>query len=335
MLEEIGDRANLASQQWEAACDAFQRSIDLLPGSNVEALLAFGERLLKHAATSVSPAQSRNPTSLNDVTYALSLLDDAEEAAQQHSNPDPEWENTIASCRARGLELLNETGGLAYARRLQNSNTPALGYYCEARLALRNPDSPNDIGRAIAVLKDAEAKGIDLGPRGISFRLFLARKNESEQFDFDLLVRLHQRLEAVLGGSYRTIDRFRHAVLCYQREQFQEGAERFRRLREQARAAGAIPLRVREVWRNSGEPTKPRLASVRVTRINTLWDGDGYVDAIRQSVPLRPRHFDPPAKLNEVRECVIRFQFSGPIAVPPRFEQAEPTKRGRVQPRAH
>lgn len=134
---------------------------------------------------------------------------------------------------------------------------------------------------------------MDLGARGISFRLHLARKLVSERYDFELLLRLHQRLEVLLGKSYRPIDRFRHAVLCYQRGLFDEGADRFRRLLELSRATGTIPLRIRDVLLDPSEPQRPRLAAVRITRINTDWDADGYVDAIRQAVPLRPRHFEP------------------------------------------
>lgn len=89
MLEEAGGRVKLANDNWDAARDAFQKSIDLLPGSNVDALLAFGERLLRHAAASKLDQRLHETSFAADVTYALNLIDEAAEALEQHMSPDP------------------------------------------------------------------------------------------------------------------------------------------------------------------------------------------------------------------------------------------------------
>ena len=324
LLQDAGAQTAALTEQWNAACLAFQKSIDLLPGANIEALFAFTHRLIDHArGAEGAPKVSRAELS-KDAAYALSLLDEAEEAVNQHPTPNPDWESDIASYRSQALGLLDETGGLDFARELQRTGDASLGYYCEARLVLRDPDNQSDITKAIKVLKTAEKDGVELDARGIALRLYLARKHDFEQFDFSMLLQMHQKLEALRGKAYAPVDMFRHAVLCYQVGQFQEGVERFRRLREYSRSTGVAAPRVRDVWRDPTDLSKARLAVLRVTRINSPWDGDAYVDAIRQSVPIRPQHFVPPAKLNEVKECVIRFEFSGPKGVPPRFEQGNP-----------
>ena len=151
-------------------------------------------------------------------------------------------------------------------------------------------------------------------------RMALLRRDPVERYNFPLLRSLFKSLESKPGFTPRPVDLFRHAVLCYQTGEYAEGAERFRRLREQMRRSGIVPPRARELWRVNDDPTEIRVTRLRVTRITSEWRADGYIEDLRQYVPLRPRHFTPLPKENEVISCVIRFELNGPLAVPPRFE---------------
>ena len=70
---------------------------------------------------------------LADVSYALSLLDTAEEVQQDYVTDNPELERTLATYKARALNLLRDGAGIEYLRELQNTKKSDLGYYCEAR----------------------------------------------------------------------------------------------------------------------------------------------------------------------------------------------------------
>jgi hypothetical protein len=75
----------------------------------------------------------------------------------------------------------------------------------------------------------------------------------------------------------------------------------------------------RDFWRDTQDPTQPRRTQIRVSRWITEWRAEGYIDDLQQTVPLRPRHFNPPSRIKEIVPCIIRFEFNGPLAVPPRF----------------
>lgn len=103
LLQDAGAQTAALTEQWNAACLAFQKSIDLLPGANIEALFAFTHRLIDHArGAEGAPKVSRSELS-KDAAYALSLLDEAEEAVNQHPTPNPDWESDIASYRSQAL----------------------------------------------------------------------------------------------------------------------------------------------------------------------------------------------------------------------------------------
>ncbi len=236
----------------------------------------------------------------------------------------------MLSLQAEALSMLSSDAGRDFIQTLKTSGDSALGYYCEARVALLDADGPQGTKRAVRVLEEAEERGVALGPRGTALLISLLMKDHVQRYNFARLKRLYREIERSNGTVTPTLHAFRHAVLCYQVGEYAEGADRFRKLRDQSRRSGIAPLRVRDVWRDPLEPDEPRRTQARVTRITTEWRAEAYVDELRQPVPLRPRHFSPPPREREVIECVIRFEFNGPLAVPLRFEQREaprPTRR--------
>ena len=316
-----------ASAVWKAACGAFEQSISSSPGLNVEALLAFSWRLLEHAGQPSEIAKAGTEWKTSEVAHALSLLDEAEELLRDSASSTPEWEEQVANNKARALGWLSSEASIKYIKNLESQPDPELGFYCEARLVLWNEGRGGEVDGALDVLDRAEAAGVPLRPRSLALRLMLLRIHPTKRFDFRLQKKLYDQLDEQPAYAMRPIDRFRHAVLCYQVGSYQLGAEKFRKLREELRRAEGAPPRMRDVWRGLDHPESPRKTNVRVSRITTEWRADGYVDDLAQTVPLRPRHFTPPPKENDVVSCVIRFEMNGPLAVPPRFEEETRTMR--------
>jgi hypothetical protein len=321
------EECDAASAVWKAACTAFEQSIGSSPGLNVEALLAFALRLLEHAGQPSDGAGVETEAKTFEVAHALSLLDEAEEVLRDSATSTPEWEEQVAHYKTRALGWLSAEAGLRYIRDLQSQQDPELGFYCEARLILWNEGRGDDVDGALAVLERMEAVGVPLRPRSLALQLMLLRIHPAKRFEFTLQKQLYDQLEAQSSYTLRPIDRFRHAVLCYQVGAYQLGADKFRKLREDLRRAEGAPPRMRDVWRAHDQPDVPRKTNVRVSRITTEWRAEGYVDDLAQTVPLRPRHFTPPPKENAVIPCVIRFEMNGPLAVPPRFEEDTRTMR--------
>lgn len=318
LFDEIGVPADAGESAWNRACQAFEQAIILSSRANVEALLAFSHRLLIHARQSGESA--RTPSKAGDVLKALELLDEAEDLVQDHASPDPKWQDHIVQARADALGWLDRELGANYIEELKESSDPELGFVCEARLVLkRDPEDPAAVEKALAVLGKAEDEGIPLRARSLRLRISLLLRRPATRHDFDVQREIYRRLESDPDYSPRPIDLFRHAVVCYQTGHVQEGAERFRKLRELFRRQGPFPVRARDFWRDDGLPEEPRLTQMRVTRLITEWRAEAYVSELGQTVPFRPRHFAPPPRQGEIVTCAIRFEPNGPLAIPPRF----------------
>jgi len=318
-LEEAGKKDE-AGKAWKDACAAFEQSINLLPGANLDALLAFSQRLLRHAEATYPPGGLPSASSLEEISSALALLDEAEEALQEYPAPEPEFEDDIVQYRARAFDLLKSGAGTGYLRQLQESGGSDIGYYCEARLIVKDALDESGLERALEVFRRAQENQVELETRSVRLLLALLRKQSIERFNFPRQRDLYRSLELRREYKPRPIDLFRHAVLCYQTGDYSEGAERFRKLREFLRRVEIAPPRGRDIWRVREDPASPRVTQLKVTRVTNEWRAEGYIEDLRQYVPFRPRHFDPPPRQNQIVACVIRFEMNGPLAVPPRFE---------------
>jgi len=327
LLEDLGTLREESIKAWNEACHAFEQSIRLSPGVNLDALLAFSARLLSHADDNRAAGSQLSEERLADVSYALSLLDTAEEVQQDYVTDNPELERTLATYKARALNLLRDGAGIEYLRELQNTKKSDLGYYCEARLALSHANTAKGLEDALGILKEAERRGVKPEPRSLALRLTLLRRHPGTQFDFALLLSLYKALES--HGSFQAtpVDLFRHAVLCYQTGNYSEGADRFRKLRELLRNTGNTPPRVTDFWRAKDDPNAPQLTQLKVIRIVNERRGQGYVEDLSQDVPFRPLHFGPAVRENSVISCAIRFEPWGPFAIPTRdVEKARPRR---------
>ena len=323
-LRETFDDRSGEEAAWGAACSAFEKSLALTGGTNPDALYAFSLRLIRHAQDRSSEGLAEGI--LEDVSQALSLLDTAEELSAELQSADPNLESQLRVLRADALELLGRSQVVAFIEELKSSDRPELGFYCEARLALREPDE--DIGRerAFRVLARAEAAGVALGARARLLEIRLYRQDPAKRFRFEELLKLYESVETDPSYISRSLDEFRHAVLCYQAGSFEEGARRFRRLRSRADTGF---VRTKDRWADPRDPTRARITTARITRLTTEWRASAFVEELRQHVPLRPRHFSPVPRINDVVECIIRFEFNGPLAVPTRFDDG-PSRSARA-----
>jgi tetratricopeptide (TPR) repeat protein len=313
LLEESGATAGEVAEAWKNACAGFEQAIRLSGGSNIEALLAFSKRLLEHSTS------GKTVEEINDLAQCLSFLDDADEVLQTASNPEPDWRLQIEAMRTEAFGKLKSERATEHITALKESANAELGYYCEARLAVRMLDPDRAREEALKIFEQASTNGVILGARSLRLKLSLLSRDPKSRFDFGTLKEIYELLEKQPNGVLREIDMYRHAVLCYQTGDFQQGKERFRKLREYSRASGNAPPPARDYLRDALEPENPHLVHAKVSRILSEWRGDAYVEFLQQTVSIRPRQFSPPPQERTVVECAIRFDFHGPIAVPRRL----------------
>ncbi|MBN1461339.1 MAG: tetratricopeptide repeat protein [Armatimonadetes bacterium] len=329
-IERNGYDPGEASAVWQEACGAFEQAIQLMPGANVEALIAFGHRLLVHVRDHLDTGRQLTEGDVEDLARALSLLDEAEQALDDYSRDSIDLAGALRGDRVDALRLLDSQQARGYVEQLKVSDNPDLGYYCEARLIRDAAEPEGGMDAAIGCLQAALDQDRRLGSRSLGFLLLLMRQHSRLQFEFEKALHLHQRLEQIADYSTRPLDAFRHAVLCYQTGRYDEGRARFQQLRAQARRAESPPPRARDMMRDRQNPTNALVTHIRLTQYVTEWRAEGHVEEIGQTVPVRPRHFSPPLRQGDVQECVIRFEFNGPLAVPRRFVESTPKPAQRV-----
>lgn len=314
--------SSLSTEAWESACKSFEKAIILLPSDNVIAYLAFAYRLLWHANVMSEETPLHTSSATKDVAQSLALLDRAEESISSVAIPDPDWSTNLAMLRTRALSFLGDVRTNAYIEELKSSSTPGLGFYCQARLLLGEHRSQSDISAAIDLIRGALGLGIKLGAESPRLLAYMMRLSEDIQYNYAEQLSIYRYLEKAVGGKLTDfLDMFRMAVLCYQTGNFAEGADRFRRLREQVRQVQSTfaPPKLEDYWRD--EKGNLRETRVRVDKAPTDWRGEGYIEAFNQTIPLRPRHFTPIARQNEYRNCAVRFEVWGPLAIPLKIER--------------
>ena len=315
-LEDQGE-LQASNEAWNEAFEAFHSSIRLAP--NVEALLAFANRLVARAKAMQESQEKADRRQTDFVVDALSCVDEAEELLKTHPNPDPTWEIDLHKEKVAALDCLNSHTSQNYLEQLKAEGHAAIATYCEARSALGHGADPERIAAALGILDSAEYEGVTPSSRMLLLHLSLMQQHSSERLNFPRQLDLYRKLEAQVDFVPRPIDQFRHAVLCYQNELYEEGKNRFRKLRELARRDGGPQFFGRDVWRDRNNPSKPRITQIRIRRFITEWRAEGYVEELGQNIPLRPRHFAPIPKERDPVACAIRFEPNGPLAVPPRF----------------
>jgi hypothetical protein len=307
-----------AEDLWVKAFDTFDKALTAGHGENLDSIFAFAQRSVQRAKALTSKGDASH--GLEHAITALALLDQAEDILAATFGASADDDTFIAEQRAYALQVLSTQSATAYINDIRSRNAP-LAAYCQARLALS--DEHHGPRQAVAILEEARDSGVPLTAPALALLIKLLKQDSTTRFAFDRLLGLYRLFEQSATTRWFARDQFNIATLCYQVGQFEEGAERFRRLRQYARDSDVLPPRFTEYWRDVEPPYPARKTTARIVNLYSEWRGQAYVPDLRQELPIRPRHFQPPPSENDWVSCVVRFEFSGPKAVPERFAKTD------------
>lgn len=248
------------------------------------------------------------------VTEALDLL---------QGDPAPDFATNWFALRERAMRLIDEAAPAKFRVELRSRNEEA-GYLLEAWAIIKGilqSASKEMIEGALSYLDSAiENHNVNCTWRTYHLAYNLKRLHPEFQNDFYKNYQLLRTLEKSKGFTMKPRDLFEMGVLCFQLDMYKEGFKVFRTIR----ASGAhrnLELESQPFWSENASPYKPRLARLRVKRVETPYKGWAYIEEFNEDIPFRPAHFNPDGTLRsgEIMKCYIRFMPSGPIAVPERF----------------
>lgn len=307
---ECESNQEAAHKIWEEAINAFELSISLSEGTNSEALLAYAKAMIDHAKTMTIPAER-----LSSVSQALAILDQTEELLNSLENPDPSWVSGEKELRSSALGLVDPARQSELISNLRSIN-PDLSVYLSTHLVIDS--NQDDFDKALNILREADADSVRLGVKSLTLWIRLMLKHPVERFNHHEQLRLSERLEGCVDYRHRVFDDFRHTVLCYQTGDFDNGAVRFRDIRQYLYNSD-VRFRLSDYLRDLNDPQSHRIVSLKVEHITSPVKATGYVTEIGQEVRFRPRDFPNPPHAGDIISCIIIFHMKGPIAFPPRF----------------
>lgn len=320
-LAATGAPKEAVEEQWVQAARCFELSIQSLP-DNIEALLAYGYRLLARAGVIpqreelvLESAADRDEA----LGQALSLLDEADEALASYLSPDPSWQENLQEWRHAALTRLSSDEGDSIIQAARERGDVALAEYLKARrslILLPGDDGEEQSLSHLLQVFDADSGVLD--HRGLRLLIRLLRKKQP--YSFEMLFAVHEALSRDKDYALSVVDKFRQAVLCYQTGRFELGAERFRRFRAEMREiqSSSPPQVSHDSLKSEQDPTMPAEVSLRVERVVNPLRAYGYVEELRQEVPVKPRQFPSNPGRGEVVKANVMFGLYGPYAVPPR-----------------
>lgn len=313
---------SLEAGYWEQTTKAFERAI-AISAENFEALLAYAYRLVSRAER-VAATDTRE--SADAASLALTYLQQAEDIGGNTRADDTFFETT----RGRVWRLVDPASAQVHVESLIQAGHEA-GYLLAAYSTLRgvslNNPKPSDeraLQGAITILKrHSDNNQTDAGWR-VPFLLYRATCASTRgRFAFGDRLALLEGLErSDFVWSLRLL--FDKAVLYFQAGRFADGDRQFRRIRRLISQGGIPSRRLSDFWRDSSDPTRAQPATVRIRRVDSEWRAYGAIQEMGgQEIMLRPRYFDIPPKTGDYRQCVVRFETSGPVAVPATFITSE------------
>jgi len=328
---EISKRQVLRNQssgpngEWEKAARCFEKALVLI-GDNYQALAAYSQRLIERASGEQDPARMSD-----DILRALSYLDQAEEVARQGSELSEDDRFFLDSQRNSAWQILDPARAQIDLDGWLRDHLE-IGYLIKARSIIRDldlsqlamdPKLPSNLQGVIAEAIGILESGL-LEMRGqptwrslhLLYRLYAA--DPKDRFAFDRRLKVLEQLERTDFKWYVRM-RFEHAVLCYQNGKFAEGQRRFREVRAILRQPDQPAVRLADFWRRKDDPTKPRATTLVVRRRDSDFRGYGFIEEMGQEVLFRPRHFEVPPRPGDFRQCHVRFETMGPMAVPTNF----------------
>lgn len=315
-LSELNSDNREVQEAWKNAYDAFENGLKYTNSQDVKALLTFSYRILSRVEGAIVSDKLDNDQA-NDLLYCINLLDLAQDQLNSFPYQTEKFQENINELKTKALYLLKRNDFDALIEKLKMSSVPEAGFYCQARAQCNDLNDKKSVGDAISLLLPLFEGGGLHTPKSLIFLLLLIRNDAARRYDFELIYNIYRKLGMIDGYVFRQIDIFRFAVACYQLSKFDEGKEKFRILRSQIRKSEYPSISVRDYWIGSNH--KPRIATIRIVKYLSEWRAEGYVEELRQNIPVRPRHFEVIPKLNDIIQCIIRFESNGPVAVPMRF----------------
>lgn len=310
---------------WEQAARCFEKALDLI-GDNFQALAAYGLRLIERASGESDPIRASE-----EALRAMSFLDQAEEVGRQGGDLSEDDRYFLDGQRNSAWQIIDPAHAQLDLDGWLRDHLE-IGYLIKARSAVQDinlsqlamePKLPQSSQWAISEAIDILEKGLPeikgqptWRSLHLLYRLYAA--DPKERLAFDHRLKVLDQLERT-DFKWHIRMRFEHAVLCYQNDKFAEGQRRFRDMRALLRQPDQPAIRLADFWRRRDVPTKPRPTTLVVRRRDSDFRGYGFIEEMGQEVLFRPRHFEVPPRPGDFRQCLVRFETMGPIAVPTSF----------------
>jgi len=304
-----------AESSWLDAANAFDRAMGY-GADNLVTLSAFADRLVEHGRDML-PEDVAQAT--QDLSQALTLLTRASETP----GILPEDEMHLMQTQMKAYEALDSEAAASFFGGLRDSSPELWGVtFAHRKLKSMTADAwrkgdAKEFSEVFEILNQLlQELGSKCGWRLLYLLYKVTTSSIQRRYDFSYRLQLLDRLAAT-EFRWDSKLRFAHCVLCYQSSDFPRGQSLFRSLRGLFNSGDLEPRRLVSFWRSEEEPSRPRIATVRVNRVDNDWRAYGEVAEMQgQSVLLRPRWFDEPPTRNQARQCFILFETYGPIAVP-------------------
>lgn len=305
--------------QWRTiASDAFRDALERLPQNEVARQ---GNAELNNwlAATILEsdPAKDLRREAYIFLSETLRLL--SGEPNQRYS---VRWHKT----RLEALEMINTDDGKKFVDELMKGRVDA-GFVIAAEMRLKRSPSKiaieeGNVRAALAILKQAvEAPDRTRFPASTRFALELMEQLPEEESNYDARFRLLHTLEDQV--SLTADEEFLLAYLAFQIGLHAEGRKRFARLRDTRRNYEVTRTTDRFWLRDRTSPTlAPRAFVAKIRSIQS--DLYGYVDIVelgQDPIPFRPSYWKLGGRTlrGTPLDCCVRFEPSGPKAVPTQF----------------
>lgn len=255
------------------------------------------------------------PTKVEKLQQAIDLLD---------AEPEPAFKQEWEDFR---MQLLRESGSESVSQHIAQLKAAGyeVGYILEARLRLAEDNWSNQaIERAIELLD--EAAGAPSHCPDQTQRILLMYRcwtaHPEKKWDYEKRYALISSLK-LYGHHLSPRLQYEFAVLCYHMQQEDQGEQTFSALRRSQRYL-RVDLDEPEYWHEkvSGRiPPALRRMVMRVARQESPFRGWARVQGLRKLVPFTPVHWKGRLNLNSPVPCVIRFNPSGPMAVPEKMHR--------------
>jgi len=320
-LSRTGSSQQEIESEWLEAAHCFEQSISQLP-DNIEALLAYSYRLLTRAGILGGASGLQYESELeraDSLGRALSLLDDAKDSMDDYISPDPEWQQSLEEYRLAAFTRLKSPEAEGVIEEVRARGDVALAEYLAARrLMLLEPGEEGERQALARLTESFDDEGTPLDYRAL--RLMTRLLSRLDPLEFALAWCVYEALRRDSTYQMSFVDRFRYAVLCYQTDKHDLGAEQFRRLRSDLREvqSSTPPHVAHDFLRAKDSPDSPAAVTLRVERVINPLRAYGYVDEIGQEIPVKPRQFPSNPGRGDVVRANVRFGMYGPYAVPPR-----------------